>query len=155
MRREEILEAATGLPIDEIVEARRYHQVTDSERQADTWAILGMDKRHVIVRDSRPVGPDVSSSTTTVTVTALMHLYCVEEHRGEGYEQDLILTALEEAATHRLVPYAAVFATAETAETWLAAGFWHPKDSPDGFLVYELTDEPWPAGSVDTLVLRW
>ncbi len=154
MRREEILQAATGLPVDEIVEAAQYRQITNHPAQDDVWAIIGIDKRRVIVRDSQPVGPDVASSATTVTVTALMHLYCVEEHRDEGHEQDLILSAMEEAATHRLVPYVAVFATDETAMLWSGAGFWHPPQSPPGFVVYELSDEPWPAGTVDTLT-RW
>ncbi len=154
MRREEILQAATGLPVDEIVEAAQYRQITNYPAQDEVWAIIGIDKRRVIVRDSQPVGPDVASSATTVTVHAFMHLYCVEEHRNEGHEESLILSALEEAATHRLVPYVAVFANQDNAELWMKAGFRHPPWSPDGFLVYELTDEPWPDGGVDPHT-RW
>lgn len=150
MNREEILSLATGQPVGEYAEARQYRTVLALPDQQDHWAILGIDKRQVIVRDSQPVGPDIGTAATTVTVTALMHLYCVEEHRGEGHESDLILEALAEAATHRLVPYAAVFATEDNAEFWAKVGFWHPERSPEGFMVYELHEEPWPDGSVDT-----
>ena len=150
MRREEILEAATGVPMDEIVEARQYRQITNYPEQNDIWSIIGLDKRRVIVRNSQNMGPDIGTAATTVTVTALMHLYTVEEHRHEGHAQALILSALEESSVYRLVPYVALFSPPDLAGFFERLGFKHPEKSPDGFMVYELTDQPWPDGSVDT-----
>jgi len=148
VNQEQILELATGQPIEEIRLARDYRMVQDFPAKREVYSILGIDQRRVIVRNSGPVGPDMTNAMTTLTVATFRHIYTVEEQRGMGHAQSLILAALEEVGTHALTKYVALWSPPEHVAFFEWLGFEHPDRSPEGFLVYELTDEPWPEGQV-------
>jgi GNAT superfamily N-acetyltransferase len=103
-------------------------------------AVVGLDYRRCLVRQIRPTGPGVSDVTSTLPVAVLCHVCTDPAYRGMGYAKALIESALEEAASHRTVSYAAVVAT-DTAAFFERFGFRAPMASVHGLLVRPLGDD--------------
>jgi GNAT superfamily N-acetyltransferase len=158
MNRDELLKSCFGDA--DLAPPKKWLVMTEPDENdpaiIHTRAVVGLDYRRVLVRDSRPPGPGVAVSTTTIPVAALLHVCTDPAYRGLGYASALVLSAHEEAGAHRSVPFAAVVAPEDCRSFFERHGYFHPDGAPDGFLVCELGGRDpewaeWPAGTVRVL----
>lgn len=156
MNRDELLESCFG---PDLAPPRKWFAMTEPDDKnpeiIHTRAVVGLDYRRVIVRNSQPPGPGIAVATTTVPVAAVLYVCTDPDHRGHGYAKALVLSAHEEAASHRAAAFAVVLAPPQCRSFFEQFGYFHPDDAPDGFLVCELGGREkewaeWPAGSVRT-----
>lgn len=157
MNRDELLEecfAGSDLPTP-----KKWLSMTepdgDNPAIIHTRAVLGLDYRRVIVRNSQPAGAGVGVAMTTIPVAAVLYVCTDPAHRGRGFASALVLSAHEEAASHRSTPFSVVIAPDRVRDFFTREnlGYFHPDGAPDGFLVCELGGRDpewaeWPAGSV-------
>lgn len=156
MNRDELLESIFG---EDLAAPKKWFSLTESDEKDEsiihTRAVVGLDYRRVLVRNSRPPGPGVSVAMTTIPVAALLHVCTDPEYRRRGYARGLVLSAHEEASSHRSTPFAAVYAPVAARPFFESLGYFNPPDAPDGFLVCELGGRDpewaaWPAGTIRT-----
>lgn len=154
MNRDELLEECFGATSEDLPAPKKWLSVTEPDEAnphvVHTRALVGLDYRRVIVRDSIAPGDGMAVATTTVPVAVLFHVCVDPEHRGRGYAGALVRSAHEEAASHRSMLFCVVMTTAGCAPFFEKLGYAHPDGAPDSFLVCQLADEAWPAGSVRT-----
>ena len=147
MNRDDLIELCLG----DAETPANYRQIEepreDNEYATHVRAAIGTRPRRYVVRqDARP-GAGIAESATTLVATEIMWVCVDPDHRGKGYARDLIAGVAEEAATHALTLYLTAHASGfePFAEHF---GFSHPEYSPPGFMVYALTDDPWPSGRI-------
>lgn len=114
----------------------------------DTGAVLShvdVYLRRVLVRF--PSSPSsIGDGSTTIVVAGIAQVCTDPDYRGRGYEMALVRRAHAEMRERRAVKFAALFGL---SDVYWAAGYFHPEGAEnEHFLVCELGDEKWPAGSV-------
>lgn len=156
MNRDELLETCFG---DEFPLPKKWFSWTEEDETnpevIHTRAVVGLDYRRVLVRNSRPPGPGVGVAMTTIPVAVLLNVCTDPEYQRRGYARALVLSAHEEAGSHRGTPFAAVYAPESARPFFLALGYFSPAGAPDGFLVCELGGRDpewaeWPEGAIRT-----
>lgn len=115
----------------------------------DVLSHLDLSYRRVLVhRATSSPGAGIVDASATLTVAAISNVCTDPAFRGQGYASALILSAHEEARAHSMVGYAVLFST--YVGFYERFGYAHPDGAPEHLLVACLTEEPWPAGRVDT-----
>lgn len=147
MNRDDLIELCLG----DVEDPATYRQIEepddDNQFVVHTRAVIGTRPRRYVVRREFAPGAGIGEAATTLITTEIMWVCVDPDHRGKGYARDLIAGVAEEAASHKLMLY--LTANASGFEGFMAHfGFVHPQFTPPGFVVFALTDEPWPPGRI-------
>lgn len=124
---------------------------TLDEDQRNVLSHVDLFYKRVLIRTPPAPGPGFSDASAMETVAAIANVCTDPDHRWNGYARRNIEAAHDDARTHALVSFAALFAGDAVWEGFYSKlGYVHPKGGPPYFYVCPLRDDEWPEGPVET-----
>jgi GNAT superfamily N-acetyltransferase len=148
VNRDDLLQALFGEDIPPVSTFRNIEENDDDNPFiVHTRAVIGLRAHRYVVRREFAPGAAIGEAATTIPTSEIVWIGVDPDHRGKGHARDLLAGATEEAMTHALTKFMTTHAPGDCIPFFEHFGFVHA-DGPPGFMVYALTDEPWPEGRV-------